>query len=142
MRRQSTAQDLPEDPEKHYGFVLGREGFTAGCHFWEVLVEFGTSWAVGVARKSVKDTVPLSPEEGIWAVGKWKGQYKAFIKGTDPPLTLRGVLVSIGVCLNYDRGRVAFFDAVQGDLLYEFSGASFSGASFSGGSLLCCVWLW
>ncbi|XP_060094681.1 zinc finger protein RFP-like [Heteronotia binoei] len=127
MKRQSTAEDLSEDPEKHYDFVLGRERFTSGCHFWEVVVGSEDGWAVGVARKSVRGRVSLTPEEGIWAVGRWKGQYKAFIKGKDPPLPLRWEQNCIRVHLNYAGGRVAFFDADRAALLYEFSGASFCG---------------
>ncbi|XP_077187179.1 tripartite motif-containing protein 10-like isoform X2 [Paroedura picta] len=44
VMRKSTAQDLSKDPEKHYGFVLGREGFTAGCHFWEVVCMGMAAW--------------------------------------------------------------------------------------------------
>ncbi|XP_077187183.1 tripartite motif-containing protein 10-like [Paroedura picta] len=127
IRWQSTALDLFKDPQKHYGFVLGREGFAAGCHFWEVLVGSADGWAVGVARKSVKGRVTLTPEEGIWAVGRWKGQYKAFIKGTDPSLTLRGELRKIRICLNYDHRQVAFFSTYRAALLYEFSEIRFSG---------------
>ncbi|KAL8213178.1 UNVERIFIED_CONTAM: hypothetical protein K2H54_061131 [Gekko kuhli] len=126
MKWQSTADDLSEDPEKCYGFVLGSEGFTAGCHFWEVHVAGDEGWAVGVARKPVKDRVTFTPEEGIWAVGRWKGQYKAFIKGADPPLALSEQLICIRVCLNHKERRVAFFNVSGATLLYEFSEASFS----------------
>ncbi|KAL8213176.1 UNVERIFIED_CONTAM: hypothetical protein K2H54_061121 [Gekko kuhli] len=127
VRWERTIEDLPGDPEKHYGFVLGSEGFTAGCHFWDVLVGSSVDWAVGVARKPVKGRITLTPEEGIWAVGCLEDQYQAFIEGKTPPLTLRDGPDLIRVCLNYDGGRVAFFDADTAALLYEFSGASFSG---------------
>ncbi|XP_077187134.1 E3 ubiquitin-protein ligase TRIM7-like isoform X2 [Paroedura picta] len=122
---------LPDNPGQldHYAVVLGREGFTAGRHFWEVLVGSEEDWMVGVARKSVtiKGCFPLSPEEGVWSVGKWKGSHRAYEDYTYLSLNLSGELKRIRVCLNYDGGRVAFFDADRGDLLYEYSGASFSG---------------
>ncbi|XP_015269018.1 PREDICTED: tripartite motif-containing protein 7-like, partial [Gekko japonicus] len=126
---QTKAQDLPEHPENvyFYSYMLGREGFTAGCHFWEVLVGSEEGWAVGVARKLVRGRVTLTPEEGIWAVGWNKGRYKAFIKDINPLLTLHGELKKIRVSLNYEGGQVAFFDAHRAALLYRFSGASFSG---------------
>uniref|UniRef100_A0ACB8EFV6 Uncharacterized protein n=1 Tax=Sphaerodactylus townsendi TaxID=933632 RepID=A0ACB8EFV6_9SAUR len=124
-------QILPDNPERFdvYGAVLGREGFTGGRHFWEVLVGSEEQWAVGVARKSVrrKGDITFSPEEGIWEVGKWEGHYRAFIEDYYPPLTLSGEPKRIRVCLNYDEGRVAFFDADRRALIFEFSGASFSG---------------
>ncbi|XP_060094569.1 tripartite motif-containing protein 10-like [Heteronotia binoei] len=131
VRRGEEAQALPNSPERFgsHAAVLGCEGFTGGCHFWEVLVGSEESWAVGVARKSVKrkGELTLTPEEGIWAVGKWAGMQKAYIKNHYPPLTVIGELKRIRVCLNYAGGRVAFFDADRAALLYEFSGASFHG---------------
>ncbi|XP_077187187.1 tripartite motif-containing protein 10-like [Paroedura picta] len=125
VKWQSTTQDSPEDPEKFYGFVLGREGFTGGCHFWEVLPGCDDGWAAGVARKPVKGRVTLTPEEGIWAVGRWKGPHKNFRNGTYP-LQMPSDC-HLRICLNYDVGQVAFYDFDRAALLYEFSGASFSG---------------
>ncbi|XP_060094956.1 E3 ubiquitin-protein ligase TRIM7-like [Heteronotia binoei] len=131
VRRGEKAQALPTSPERfeNYSAVLGCEGFTGGCHFWEVLVGNEERWAVGVARKSVrrKESFIFSPEEGIWAMGKESGMHSAFIKECDFPLTVTGELKRIRVCLNYAGGRVAFFDADRAALLYEFSGASFFG---------------
>ncbi|KAL8212927.1 UNVERIFIED_CONTAM: hypothetical protein K2H54_059643, partial [Gekko kuhli] len=92
-------QDLPANPERFekFGVVLGREGFTAGRHFWEVLLGSEEEWAVGVARKSVrrKGDVIFSPEEGIWAVGKWGGYYRIACKPDYSPLPLTGELQRI-----------------------------------------------
>ncbi|XP_054834936.1 E3 ubiquitin-protein ligase TRIM7-like [Eublepharis macularius] len=124
-------RDLPDNPKRfhEYAAVLGREGFTAGCHFWEVLVGSEGEWSVGVARKSVrrKGQDIFCPEEGIWEVRKCNNDYSASLKDCNSPLTLSGELKRVRVCLNYDGGRVAFFDADRAALIYEFSGASFSG---------------
>nr|XP_056722260.1 E3 ubiquitin-protein ligase TRIM7-like [Euleptes europaea] len=125
------AQSLPSNPKRFSTryIVLGREGFTAGRHFWEVLVGSEEEWFVGVARESVrrKGVFFLSPEEEIWVVGKWRGDYWAVLKGQNLPLSLTWEPKRIRVTLNYAGGRVAFFDADRGSLLYEFSGASFRG---------------
>ncbi|XP_060094190.1 E3 ubiquitin-protein ligase TRIM7-like [Heteronotia binoei] len=131
VRQGKTPQALPNNPERfdRWYIVLGREGFTAGRHFWEVLVGNEGRWLVGMAKKSVnrKGSITFSPEEGFWKVGKWNGDYRAVIKDLYPPLTLTGELKRIRVCLNHTGGRVAFFDADRAALIYEFSGASFSG---------------
>nr|XP_056723537.1 uncharacterized protein LOC130493928 [Euleptes europaea] len=131
VRRGEEAQALPSNPERfdEHGAVLGHEGFTAGRHFWEVLVGSEEGWTVGVAIKSGrrKGVFFLSPEEEIWAVGKWRGDYWAGLKGQILPLTLTGEPKRIRVCLNYAGGRVAFLDADRGSLIYEFSGAPFRG---------------
>nr|XP_056701714.1 E3 ubiquitin-protein ligase TRIM7-like [Euleptes europaea] len=125
------AKALLKNPERfdRYRAVLGQEGFTGGRHFWEVLVGSEEGWSLGVARKSMrrKGWITLSPEEGIWEVGKWEGSYKAPEEDHEPPLTVSGELKRIRVCLNYPGGRVTFFDADRADLLYEFSGAAFTG---------------
>ncbi|KAL8213189.1 UNVERIFIED_CONTAM: hypothetical protein K2H54_061201 [Gekko kuhli] len=133
IKCETKAQDRPEDPEKvyWYSFVLGSEGFTAGCHFWEVHVGSEEGWAVGVARNLPMAKLSVTPEEGIWAVSKSQGRYRACIKDINPLLTLCGELKRIRVSVNYDGGQVAFFDADTAALLYRFSGASFSGETLT-----------
>nr|XP_034960963.1 butyrophilin subfamily 1 member A1-like [Zootoca vivipara] len=125
-------QALPDNPERFSSClcVLGREGFTAGRHFWEVNVGFGEEWTVGVARKSVerKDFFfSLSPKGGIWAVGKCGVMYMAFTSPLYSPLSLSQEPRRIRVTLDYEGGCVSFSDADSGAELYTFSGASFSG---------------
>ncbi|XP_060094073.1 E3 ubiquitin-protein ligase TRIM7-like [Heteronotia binoei] len=131
MRLGEIDQALPNNPERfdRFGAILGLEGFTAGRHFWEVCVGNEEEWVVGVAIKSMrrKGYLALSPEGEMWAVGKWWGSYRASEKDHYFPVTLTGELKRIRVYMNYSGGRVAFFNADQADLLYEFSRASFSG---------------
>ncbi|XP_061475684.1 tripartite motif-containing protein 10-like isoform X2 [Rhineura floridana] len=131
VRREDKCQDLPDNPERFNSLpsVLGREGFTAGSHFWEVIMGSEAVCAVGVARKSVrrKGSYDLSPEVGIWSVINWEGEYRA----RNPPNNLllpvsRGPK-KIRVTLNYEGGQVSFSDADTGTLLYTFVVASFSG---------------
>ncbi|XP_060126912.1 butyrophilin subfamily 1 member A1-like [Zootoca vivipara] len=123
-------QVLPNKPERfnYWPCVLGREGFTAGRHFWEVNVGSGEEWALGVTRKSVrrKGHFCISPEEGVWAVEKCEGKYWA-LTSPDSDLTLNEEPRRIRVTLDYEGGCVSFSDADSGAELYTFSGASFSG---------------
>ncbi|XP_053235814.1 zinc finger protein RFP-like isoform X1 [Podarcis raffonei] len=131
LRLGDKPQALPDNPERFnfYFCVLGREGFTAGRHFWEVTVESGEWWSVGVARKSVKrkGRFSFSPEEGIWAVGRSRGEYMAWTSPKYSLLSLRKTPRRIRVTLDYEGGRVSFSVADSGAKLYTFSGASFSG---------------
>ncbi|XP_032997857.1 tripartite motif-containing protein 10-like [Lacerta agilis] len=130
VRYGAKPQVLSNNPESFnvWPCVLGREGFTAGKHFWEISVGNAECWAVGVARKSVKrkGIFPLSPERGIWAVRKSGARYSACTY-PDSSLSLSWEPKRIRVTLDYGGGRVSFSDADSGAELYMFSGASFSG---------------
>nr|XP_008103936.1 PREDICTED: zinc finger protein RFP [Anolis carolinensis] len=126
------SQFLPDNKKRFgtYSCVLGREGFTAGKHFWEVTVEKDEKhWMVGVTRESVQRTGGLvyGPEGGIWAVGKLRGRFVAFRTPHPHDLFSNGNLKKIQVSLNYPRGQVAFHNGDTGDHLYTFSEASFRG---------------
>ncbi|XP_016847385.2 zinc finger protein RFP isoform X2 [Anolis carolinensis] len=132
VRLEEEMQDLPDNPERfnYCPYVLGQEGFTGGRHFWEVLVENGEEWFVGVARKSVerKDFIPCGPEAGIWQMGKWKNGYMFSSNNhTFPYLTLSEEPKRVRVTLNYEGGQVAFYDADSAALIFKYPPASFSG---------------
>ncbi|NWH61357.1 TRIM7 ligase, partial [Geococcyx californianus] len=59
--------------------VLAREGVTAGRCCWEVEVAPKGSWAVGVAKESLKrrEKTAGSPEMELWSMGLCEGQFWA-----------------------------------------------------------------
>ncbi|XP_042310470.1 zinc finger protein RFP-like, partial [Sceloporus undulatus] len=124
-------QDLPNNPERfdEWPFVLGHEGFTSGRHYWDVTVGSEEEWGVGVASRSLKrkGDVDFNPDQGIWAVGKWAGQYGVLKEPYFLSFPLTGELKSIRVSLNYTGRCVAFFDADRAALLFAFSALTFSG---------------
>uniref|UniRef100_A0A8C3HTY9 Uncharacterized protein n=1 Tax=Chrysemys picta bellii TaxID=8478 RepID=A0A8C3HTY9_CHRPI len=132
MRWGETEKDLPENPERFDAdfCVMGCEGFTSGRHTWEVEVEGWGFCFVGVARESVsrKGEISFNPEQGIWAVSCSEDQYWAL---TSPeqriPLSPSRAPPRIQVHLDYEQGKVAFFDAGTGDPIFTFPPASFAG---------------
>uniref|UniRef100_A0A674IY19 Uncharacterized protein n=1 Tax=Terrapene triunguis TaxID=2587831 RepID=A0A674IY19_9SAUR len=130
VRWEDTRQHVPDNPKRFDSSrcVLGLEGFSSGRHYWEVEVEDGGAWAVGVARESVrrKGRVNVNPEEGIWAVGQCGTQYLAL---TSPkiPLSLGERPRTIGIYLDCEEGRVAFFDADNEAPIFTFPPASVPG---------------
>uniref|UniRef100_A0A670HZP4 Uncharacterized protein n=1 Tax=Podarcis muralis TaxID=64176 RepID=A0A670HZP4_PODMU len=120
VRYGAKLQDLPDNPERFSDMpcVLGCEGFTAGRHFWEVTMESGEWWALGVARKSVRRKGNLT--------FFWSRLYFAFTSPDSSPLSLSEEPKRIRVTLDYEVGRVSFSDADSGAELHTFSGASFS----------------
>ncbi|XP_067321600.1 zinc finger protein RFP-like [Anolis sagrei] len=125
-------QDLPDNPERfnEYYDVLGLEAFSQGRHFWEVIVGSEEPWSLGVARKSVerKGLLYCGTESGIWEIGKWDNIYWSFSDTSENPvLPPREEPKRVRVTLNYEGGRVAFYDADSAALIFEYLPASFSG---------------
>ncbi|XP_026514489.1 vespryn-like, partial [Terrapene carolina triunguis] len=138
VRWGDTWQDLPDNPERFDldPCVLGCEGFTSGRHCWEVVVGVGRFWAVGVARESVrrKGGISLSPDEGIWAVERWRDQFQA-LTSPEIPLPLSQIPSRIRVCLDCDQGQVTFIDAGDEALIFTFPPGSVPGERIR-------PWLW
>ncbi|XP_065421169.1 zinc finger protein RFP-like [Chrysemys picta bellii] len=133
-----TRQRLPNNPGRFdtVYYVLGCEGFTSGRHCWEVQVGDGRFWAVGVARESVKRKgwISRSPEDGIWAVGLWKGQFQA-LTSPETRLPWRRVPKRIRVCLDCDQGQVTFITAGDKAPIFTFPPGSIPGERI-------LPWLW
>ncbi|NXP16378.1 A33 protein, partial [Scytalopus superciliaris] len=130
VRWEETRQSVPDHPKRFDASrcVLGREGFVAGRHYWEVEVGNGAAWAVGVAKESVrrKGRVRVNPAGGIWAVGHCGSQCQAL---TSPavPIALTDTPKVVGVYLDYDGGQVAFFDPGKETLIFTYPPTSFDG---------------
>ncbi|XP_007971460.3 RING finger protein 39 [Chlorocebus sabaeus] len=122
--------------------VLGAQGFGAGRHCWEVETADAAScrdssgededdeeshYAVGAAGESVqrKGCVRLCPAGAVWAVEGRGGRLWAL---TAPEPTLLGGVEPpprrIRVDLDWERGRVAFYDGRSLDLLYAFQASA------------------
>nr|XP_009685826.1 PREDICTED: butyrophilin subfamily 1 member A1-like [Struthio camelus australis] len=131
VKREDKPQDIPDIPQrfKPWRCVLGREGFTSGRYYWEVEVVDGGGWTVGVSREDVrrKGEIEFKPEEGIWALGQWAGRFQAL---TSPDHTLFSEIQGpkrIRVFLDYEQGRVAFFNVDEQTPVFTFPLASFNG---------------
>ncbi|XP_017583309.1 PREDICTED: butyrophilin subfamily 2 member A2-like isoform X1 [Corvus brachyrhynchos] len=104
-------------------FVLAKEGYTSGKHYWEVSVGRRRIWALGIARESVtrKGTLTLCPENGFWVIACADGQdYWAY---TNPwtRLIVTGNLSKIGIFLDIPAKQVSFYDVYKARALYTFS---------------------
>ncbi|NXK90495.1 A33 protein, partial [Formicarius rufipectus] len=130
VRWEETRQSVPDHPKRFDASrcVLTREGFTAGRHFWQVEVGDGAAWAVGVAKESVprKGRIRVNPAGGIWAVGQCGRQCQA-LASPAVPIALPDPPKVIGVYLDYEEGRVAFFDPGMETPIFTYPPTSFGG---------------
>uniref|UniRef100_K7G4X5 B30.2/SPRY domain-containing protein n=1 Tax=Pelodiscus sinensis TaxID=13735 RepID=K7G4X5_PELSI len=120
VRDGDTRQDLPDNPERFDTSVcvLGAEGVMGGRRYWEVEVGDKTAWDLGVC-------VTYTPENGYWVVLLRDGEYEA---GTSPlfPLPVSARPSRVGVFLDYEAGKVSFYNVTDRSHLFTFTG-TFSG---------------
>ncbi|XP_008122381.2 zinc finger protein RFP [Anolis carolinensis] len=131
-------QKVPNVPERFDWelCVLGCDRFTSGNSWWEVEVKKeGEMWVLGVAKETIrrKRSFIPNPSEDTWAIGKPSGksfssnELWAFTSPKPTLLILRHSPRKILVSLNYEEGRVEFFDADSDELIFTFLAASFRG---------------
>lgn len=122
--------NLPENPKRFSinPCVLGKQSFSSGRFYFEVQVKGKTEWDCGVARESInrKEDIPLSPEDGYWAI--WLRKRMKFKALNDPPvcLCLKSRPNTVGVFVDYKEGVVSFYDVDVPALIYSFTGCSFT----------------
>ncbi|XP_042307781.1 zinc finger protein RFP-like isoform X2 [Sceloporus undulatus] len=131
VRILESAQQVPDNPERFDQelFVLGHERFTSGRHCWEAEM-YKAKWAVGISRETVrrKGNIALSPEEGIWAVGRsGNSEISVFTIPLKTSVYLRTPPSKIYVALDYEKGCVEFFEAYTKEFIFAFHSLSFSG---------------
>ncbi|XP_065807098.1 E3 ubiquitin-protein ligase TRIM39-like [Labrus bergylta] len=125
-----TQQILPDYPQRFTtcNGVLGKQSFSSGRSYYEVLVKEKTDWDVGVAGESIirKGKVTLSPKNGFWTVWLRNGKdYKA-LAGPGVLLVLKSKPQKVGVFVDYEGGVVSFYDADAAALIYSFTGCNFT----------------
>uniref|UniRef100_A0A4W3HLR5 E3 ubiquitin-protein ligase TRIM39-like n=1 Tax=Callorhinchus milii TaxID=7868 RepID=A0A4W3HLR5_CALMI len=115
---------IPSTPARftHLTGVLASVGMDSGRHYWEVGIEEGTTWSVGVVTEAAnRKTVLLpNPQDGFWVVGHQRG--KGFWAYTAKKISLNPDenLERIGVFLDYKAGRLSFYDAEDMSHIFTF----------------------
>ncbi|KAG7477683.1 hypothetical protein MATL_G00072320 [Megalops atlanticus] len=105
-------QKVTDSPQRFtwHPFILGKECFTAGRHYWEVQVGEKQRWSIGVAKASVdrKGFCNQVPEEGIWTLKLYNNE--RFYAGGNHHYDLSLRPERLGVCLDYEGGQVSFYN--------------------------------
>uniref|UniRef100_W5NAE1 Butyrophilin subfamily 1 member A1-like n=1 Tax=Lepisosteus oculatus TaxID=7918 RepID=W5NAE1_LEPOC len=116
--------DVPNNERryKYWSGVLGTQGFSNGKHYWEVNVGELDHWDLGVAYETVRkdligDIQPNHDYMSIWFV---YNEYRA-LDTTRPRIQTKGTVHTVGVFLDYEGGKVSFYDVENKFHLYTFS---------------------
>ncbi|XP_070997896.1 E3 ubiquitin-protein ligase TRIM39-like [Oncorhynchus clarkii lewisi] len=130
VRYGDTQTNRPNTPKRFDNSVnvLGKEGFSSGRFYFEVMVKGKTDWDLGVARESInrKGKITLSPKNGYWTVWLRNGeQYKA-LSSPSVLLQLREKPQKVGVFVDYEEGQVSFYDVEARSHIYSFTGCTFT----------------
>jgi len=126
VRNTGKRQQLPDNPER-FDFcvcVLGSEGFTSGKHSWDVEVGNKTEWDVGVAKESInrKGQITLTPGNGYWTMILREGNKYWACEESLKLLNLSVKARKIRVCLDYEGGKVSFYNSDNKSHIYTFTG--------------------
>ncbi|KAK2890805.1 hypothetical protein Q8A67_013448 [Cirrhinus molitorella] len=109
------------DNREGYTSVLGSEGFSSGTHYWDVEVGDNTTWALGVISESAIQTRDNLPSSGLWRLGFHNGTYGQSRSGEFlTPLAVKQKVQRIRVQLDWDEGRVSFFNSLTDTHLHTF----------------------
>ncbi|XP_072889337.1 E3 ubiquitin-protein ligase TRIM39-like isoform X1 [Hemitrygon akajei] len=122
---QDEEEDVLDSPARFdvYLCVLSSQGFTSGRHFWEVDLGHKVQWVIGVCRESAnrKGDIITIPSHGYWVIGLFgENDYRASTC-QDAVIPVDRKLCKLGVYLDYEGGRVSFYNADRMSHLYTFN---------------------
>ncbi|XP_049456393.1 E3 ubiquitin-protein ligase TRIM39-like [Epinephelus fuscoguttatus] len=110
---------------KHLG-VLGQRGFSSRKFYFEVFVGEKTEWCLGVATASIQRKVKIdwSPGCGLWFIWFQEDKFEAY--GSPNVPVHFGKVERIGVFVDYDGGKISFYDVQTATLIHSFTECVFT----------------
>uniref|UniRef100_A0A3B3ZAI1 Uncharacterized protein n=1 Tax=Periophthalmus magnuspinnatus TaxID=409849 RepID=A0A3B3ZAI1_9GOBI len=124
------ALNVPENPKRFYPCVsvLGKEGFSCGRFYFEIVVKGKTEWDIGVGQESMnrKGGNTLNPENGYWALGMRNPKSYWALSSTPIAVPLVSMPQRMGVYVDIEGGQVSFYNVDSASHIYSFTGYSFT----------------
>ncbi|XP_068065801.1 E3 ubiquitin-protein ligase RNF135 isoform X2 [Anomalospiza imberbis] len=98
--------------------VMCSQGFSTGCHYWEVITKDSDGWAVGVADEMIGKRDKLGRTEHSWCV-EWLGPKKQLSAWHKDQETLlhKDKPLKVGVFLELQKKTVSFYSIADKDML-------------------------
>uniref|UniRef100_A0A672QQ13 E3 ubiquitin-protein ligase TRIM21-like n=1 Tax=Sinocyclocheilus grahami TaxID=75366 RepID=A0A672QQ13_SINGR len=103
--------------------VLGRQGISSGCHYWEVVVGEKTDWDLGIASHSInrKGKLVANPANGFWFLSLRDKHEYVFRTEPSMPIVVHPKPQHVGVCVDYEKGQLSFYNADTKSLIFTFT---------------------
>ncbi|XP_027459879.1 butyrophilin subfamily 1 member A1-like [Zalophus californianus] len=125
------SQDLPKDPRR-FNFlpcVLGHPVITSGRIYWEVDIRDSGAWDLGICSDNVmrQGRICVKPEDGFWAIRFYKSEYWA-LTSPEMQLTLKETPTRVCIFLEYEDGRISFYNMTDKSHIHTFFQGSFNGS--------------
>lgn len=125
-RRQPVSDILSPKPYDSQYSVLAKESFTAGQHYWEVVVQDKPYWLIGVTtglvheKDSSQRSSSLCLNNTSWCIYHGDGQYLACHDTQEKQLSVGKRVRKLGILANLQKGELSFYDADSVTLLHSF----------------------
>ncbi|NXD58052.1 CMYA5 protein, partial [Corvus moneduloides] len=115
----ATVIHLPEKT-KLTGFpsVLGELLPAQGCHYWEIAVSACRSYRIGICYETATQNSVLGLSDTSWCMQCCPTQTRFLHTGVMSDVRVTEHLARIGILLDYSSGRLLFFNAERGLLLF------------------------
>ncbi|XP_072272870.1 E3 ubiquitin/ISG15 ligase TRIM25-like [Pyxicephalus adspersus] len=99
-----------------YNQVLSVNSFTEGQHYWEVETSTTGIWDIGFAYSSIErdgNQSGLGDNDKSWCLRKYTKKYMAAHNSKAQSLFYEQSSQVIGIYLNYEAGRLSFYELLQ-----------------------------
>nr|XP_012433893.4 E3 ubiquitin-protein ligase RNF135 isoform X2 [Taeniopygia guttata] len=98
--------------------VMCSQGFSTGCHYWEVITKDSDGWAVGVAHGMIGKRDKLGRTEHSWCV-EWLGPKKQLSVWHKDQETLlhKDKPLKVGVFMELEKKTVSFYSIADKEIL-------------------------
>ncbi|NXU43564.1 CMYA5 protein, partial [Drymodes brunneopygia] len=115
----ATVIHLPEKT-KLTGFpsVLGELLPAQGCHYWEIVVSACRSYRIGICYETITQSNVLGLSDTSWCMRCCPTQTRFLHTGVMSDVHVTEHLARIGILLDYSSGRLLFFNAERGLVLF------------------------
>ncbi|NXM55885.1 CMYA5 protein, partial [Illadopsis cleaveri] len=116
----ATVIHLPEKT-KLTGFpsVLGELLPAQGCHYWEIVVSACRSYRIGICYEAITQSNVLGLSDTSWCMRCCPTQTRFLHTGVMSDVHVTEHLARIGILLDYSSGRLLFFNAERGLVLFS-----------------------